>query len=145
MERLERPWRKAPIPERPGWEEQEALLPDLQPGGKRQPRSGAGPSASVKGDGTGDIFLISAKTSGKQALRLERSAVDEILTQASVVGKHAAVFAGFDAQAQKRLPRLDLLALERHVARRLIFIAHAVLQGDMETARAQAELLRSDT
>lgn len=143
---LDRKWRTdAPKPRRRvGWEEQEAQLPQLQPGGAVQRGSGNGRRASAKGDGTGKHFLVSAKTTedpGQKGLRVERGWLEEITQQARALTppKHPALLLGFDRDDGR--PREDWLALPIQTQQALIDIAVAAHRGDDAEARALAGLL----
>lgn len=141
--KLDRKWRGAG-PRQPsnagsGWREQEGRLPQLQPGGRVQRGSGSGRAASSKGDGTGDLFLISAKTTVARGIRVERVWLEEIEQQARVVRKRPALLLGFDRAEGE--PRLDWLALPIADQERLIAIAQAAYEGEAAKARALAGLL----
>lgn len=139
-EELNRRWRRtSPARDRDGWREQEAKAPGMQPGGKPVPGSGSGTSASRKGDSTGDLFLVSCKTTDQAALRLERAWLEEIESQARNVGKRPALMFGFDRVG--RHGRVDYFAMPEPVQRRLIAVWAAVASGNFDEAQRQAELL----
>ena len=142
---LDRKWRgqRAGLDRRTGWKEQESKLPQLQPGGRRQRGSGCGRAASSKGDGTGDLFLVSSKTTCARGLRVERDWLEEIERQAEAVGQLPALFLGFDRDGSR--PRLDWLGFPERTARTLVDIAAAVLEGEDAKARALAGLLGGRT
>jgi len=144
-EGLDRKWRgaSAAIQRSTGWDEQEEKLAQLQPGGRRQQGSGCARAASKKGDGTGDLFLISAKTTEKKGMRLERDWLEEIERQARNVGQLPALFIGFDRDGAD--DRLDWLGFPERTAKLLIDIAVAARDGELSEARALAGLLGNRT
>lgn len=145
--KLDRKWRSEQpraSNERSGWREQEARLPQLQPGGRVQRGSGSGRAASSKGDGTGDLFLVSAKTTEdpeQKGIRVERAWLEDIAQQARAVRKRPALLLGFDRA--DGAPRLDWLALPIEDQQRLIDIAVAAHSGEPVKAKVLAGLLFS--
>ena len=138
---LSRDWRDRDHTKRgtPGWQEQEALLPELQPGGRQQRGSGSGRGASRKGDSVGDLLLVSGKTTEKLSHSVKREWLEAAEQQAEAVGLLPALCVGFDARG--RQPRLDYVALERGTVARLIRLAAAVRDGDFELAQRESEML----
>lgn len=137
--RLNRAWRSGQAaPRERGWRAQEERATELQPGGRTIPGSGSGEGASRKSDGTGDIFRVSAKTTGKKSLSIKRAWLEEITAQARNAGQAPLLVFGFDSDGSGRL---DWAAFPHHVAQALIACAVAAAAGDIETARAQAELV----
>lgn len=144
--KLDRKWRgtlaRRPSNVNSGWREQEALLPQLQPGGRVQRGSGSGRDASSKGDGTGELFLVSSKTTEnaqQKGIRVERIWLEEITQQAQAVRLRPALLLGFDRAGGE--PRLDWLALPIEDQKRLIAIAQAAYKGEATQAKALAGLL----
>jgi len=135
---MERPWRTEKPRRSDGWRKQENRLPGLQSGGRKQRGSGNQKGAASKGDGTGDLFLVSAKTTEKKSLRLERKWLTGIVQQARNVGKEPALMFGFDDQGEGRH---DWLAFPYASAQVLIRIAEAVLARNFDGAVGDAELL----
>lgn len=110
----------------------------MQPGGCLQPGSGNGEGATRKGDSTGDLFLISAKTTEAKSIRVERAWLEGIARQARNARKAPALMFGFDSEGAGRE---DWVAFPAPLAKTLIEMAEAAARGDAEAARALAELI----
>lgn len=143
--KLDRKWRgeqpKPPTNHRSGWREQEASLPQLQPGGRLQRGSGNGRGAGSKGDSIGDLFLISGKSTRKASISVKREDLEAIAQQAHTIQLRPALSFGFDRE--DGTPREDWLALRQGDQQLLIDIAVAVHEGDTAQAQALTGLLFS--
>ena len=138
--RLQRGWQQTDRRKPEGWRRQEAKT--IQSSGRPQRGSGSGQRASLKGDETGDLFLVSKKTTEKRALRLEVDWLEEIGRQAANVRLHPALVFGFDGLGPMGTGRVDWVGFEEDTAKLLIQVAEAVLAGDPDRARDLAELVR---
>jgi len=151
MSGVDRRWRSAPseddrrhLSRRRASQEQEAMLPQLQPGGRAQPGSGCSRRAGRKSDSRGDLFLVSGKstaTPGAKSSRVERAWLEEVEQQAEVLHPplRPAITLGFDREDGQ--PRLDYTAFRQRDAERMVAVVAAVLDGDFDEARRQAEML----
>jgi len=141
--RLQRGWREDDGRRKPvGWERQEAKLPELQSSGRAQRGSGSQKGASHKGDSTGDLFLVSGKTTEKKTIPLELGWLEEIARQAANVRLHPALTFGFDGLGALSSGSVNWCAFEFDTAKALIAVTEAVLAGDLDRARTLADLIR---
>jgi len=125
-----------------GFEIQEARSARSHPGGKQTRGSGCSTHPSRKGDSVGTYFRESSKTTekdGAESIRVQRSWLTEIDTQARATGLCPMLVIGFSADSTHRT-RLDWAAFPLELAREMTEACAAILAGDMEAARAHAEL-----
>jgi len=144
-EGLNRAWRDEPPPKPDGWRVQEAKAAKVQPGGRLQRGSGSGKGATRKGDATGDLLLVSSKTTedkDQKGLRVERSWLEEIEQQADNAGLCPALLLGFDGGRRLGSDRVDWLGFPEPMARQLVALWAAVLQGDLGEAAELAQLMK---
>jgi hypothetical protein len=125
-------------PRRRGFEVQEQRAADAHPGGVRVRGSGCSTRPDRKGDSVGDIFRVSAKTTAKASLRVERAWWEEIAQQAQATGHVPMLVVGFDAGP--RQGRCDVACFDLRTAEHMTKALAALLAGEMGQARAHAGL-----
>lgn len=108
--------------------------------GERVRGSGCSTRPGRKGDAESALVRLSAKTTEKGSIRLTRDWWDEISAQARATGQVPMLVVGFDAGA--RQARQDVACVDLAVAEKLLAVHAAVLDGDLDRARALAEMVR---
>lgn len=142
-ERLTRHWQNDPrkrIRKR-GFEVQEERSAEAH-GGVRTRGSGSSCRTSQKGDSVSDYFRASDKTTekaGAKSIRLERSWLREIETQAQATGHRPMLTFGFSAD-KANPTRDDWIGFPYIVAKHLMQASIKLAEGDVEEAQAHAEL-----
>jgi hypothetical protein len=86
----------------------------------------------------GELFRLSAKTTEKDSIRLERAWWDEIAQQARATCHAPMLVVGFDAGPRRG--RLDLACFDLQTAEHMTHAVAALLRGNVREAKEHAEL-----
>lgn len=127
-----RPERRQPTKAK-GWEKQEEQIEKALPGGKRTPGSGCSRRASRKSDVVGHFARAEGKTTGASSIRVEKSYLQKIVSEALPDRLPVFVF-GFDDHEDWGSVRLSDLKC-------MLETVNAARRGDHDAAQEFAERL----